>query len=144
MDETVQCSDPPMVTRKQVMWEDIENDEYVEEVEHKEPKTELDIERRIDSVYLAKKRLGKRTASSDSRSEDLDDQDGTLTQDDTLTTESSSVQSRANSVGRRSWGSLGMLMPPPSAPLSPPSCQTPLHPSPLYPTFVWLWVLSTA
>lgn len=134
MDALVQCSVPnsgPVVSRKQVMWEDIENDEYAEEVGHKEPKSELDIERRIDSVYLAKKRLGKRTASSDSRSEDqedqdLDDQDGTLTQDGSLTTGSSTVQSRSNSVVRRSWGSLGMLMALPSLLAATPS-STPLH-----------------
>jgi hypothetical protein len=125
MDDMVETSAPPVQsTHKQVLWQDLpdekEDGKSASRLKSKiKDRESLDIQRRIDSVYLAKKRLqGKVRPSVDELSGEFDEQlhvDNRRSSNDDDDSEASQPLSRSSSIlsdkSGKSWttGSQGML-----------------------------------
>lgn len=114
MEDTVETSaSPTTLVHKRVLWQDLGDDDEDEgsDIEPQpKSKEELAVQRRIDSVYLAKKRLqGKSGSAVGRRSSDYDERSSIDDEEDDEELTASVAQSRSTSRGSekssKSWTS---------------------------------------
>eukprot|EP00884_Botryococcus_braunii_P003918 jgi/Botrbrau1/13527/Bobra.0347s0011.1 len=103
MERTVETSAPPCAPmHKRVLWQDLGDEEDDSECDSQsKPKSNEDtgVQRRIDSVYLAKKRLQVKQSTSDRLSSDYDDRSSFDGQEDDEESITPVSQSRCPSRG---------------------------------------------